>query len=500
MSRSLQVAVLAGAVLAALPAAAQQAAAQQAAPACDVEQLQPQQLAMASIARNKVVSAASPEEGLKGVRDAFKQVFDKATAQNPLGRDYIAAQFMILAIEFGGEVQTRGNLNMPGDKNQPVDLIVAADSLLDLVVAAKPGCKEEIAQWREYKPFANRVKMAYDAMNAGQVDSAMASARRAMILSEDAAAPYDVLWRLAAKNNDEEGQIKNLRITVDKLAADTANAKARANLMFNLGRIQQGFADNATGARKMELFKGASEAYLQVVSEYPASDEAPFAINGISVAWALTNDSTDAIKALAAAKANAAKMGDVALAQAGIIATRLSRGADAAELFKAASNANPYSRDYLYNTAAALFDLRRSADMLPIVKRLVELDPSNPDNTLLFAYAYKGLADSTADAALKKTYTDSAVAYNMKADAMRTKVIYTAFERGRESTRLEGEIENRGNAPRSFTVEFEFLDSTGAVVDKKSVTVGPVASNQTGTFKIELERGGVAGVRYAPIP
>lgn len=495
MSRSLRIAALTGAVLVAHPVVAQQAPA-----ACDVEQLQPQQLAMASIARNKVVSAASPEEGLKGVRDAFKQVYDKATAQNALGRDYVAAQFMILAIEFGGEMQTRGNLNLPGDKNQQVDLVVTADSLLDIVVAAKPSCKEEIAQWREYKPFANRVKMAYDAMNAGNAQAAMESARRAMILSEDAAAPYDVLWRLAAKNNDQDGQIRNLKITVEKLAADTANAKARANLMFNLGRIQQGFADNATGAQKTQLFKGASEAYLQVVREYPASDEAPFAINGISVAWALTNDSTDAIKALEAAKENAAKMGDVALAQAGIIATRLNRGADAAELFKAASAANPYSRDYLYNHAAALFDQHRSAEMVPVVKRLVELDPSNPDNTLLFAYAFKGMADSTADAAMKKAYTDSAVAYSSKADAMKTRVIYTAFERGRDNTRLEGEIENRGTAPRTYTVEFEFLDSTGAVVDKKSVSVGPVAANQSGTFKIELDRGGIAGARYAPIP
>ena len=57
----------------------------------------------------------------------FKNVFDKATAQNQLGRDYLAAQYLVMAIEFGGEMQTRGNLSLPGDKNQQVDLVVAPD-------------------------------------------------------------------------------------------------------------------------------------------------------------------------------------------------------------------------------------------------------------------------------------------------------------------------------------------------------------------------------------
>ncbi len=490
-------------VVAAAPAGAQNAAVATAAaagPVCDVETMVPSELAKAMIARSKAVAAKTPDEGIKAVREAFKSVYDKSTAQNALGRDYMAAQFMLLAVEYGGEVQTRGNLNMPGNKAAPVDLIVGADSLLKIVLAAKPGCAEEIGQWREYKPFANRIAAAYAALAANQLDSAERSANRAMILSPNAPQPYDVFWRMYQAKGDEANLVKYLGIAVEKLATDTANARIRSNLMFNLGRLQGEFAEKAEGARKAELANGAVEAYLRVVQEHPSSDETPFAINAISTHWALTKDSVPTLKVLEFARQNTTRMGDMALAQAGIIAVQMQRAADAAEIFKGATTANPFSREYLYNYAATLFDLKRSAEMLPIVTRLVALDPSNPDNVLLFAYAYKGLADGTTDAAAKKAFTDSAVVYSTKSDGMKHKLEYKNFDRGKDKTELAFEIENRNTAAKSFAVEFEFLDKTGAVIEKQTINVGPVAPNTTGQGKVEFAKGGVAGVRYAPLP
>lgn len=499
MIRVPQFLALTGALLTAVPAVAQEAAAKP--PACDVDQMSPGSLALAAIARNKVIQAKTPDDATKAIRDAMKNVFDKQSNQNALGRDFVEAQFMLLAIEYGGEVQTRGALNMPGDKNAKVDLVVTADSLLDLVEAAKPLCKEDTEQWRQYKPFANRIKMAYDALAANQPDSAKASAERALILSDAAPQPYDVLWRLAQMKGDDATQVKYLKITVDKLAADTSNSRTRANLLFNLGRIQQDLADKATdAAQKAELYKAATDAYVEVIQKYPAGEEAPYAVNGAAVAWAMSKDSTLGMRAIDAAKPQIAKMSDQALSQAAILSTQMSRPKDAAEFFKAAATANPYWRDYLYNYAATLFDLKQSDEMLKVVGKLLELDPTNPDNVLLYAYAYRGLADSAKDAAAKKTYTDSAVAYIARSDGMKTKVTFGSFDRGKSRTALSGEIENRDKAPRSYTVDLQFLDLTGAVVDTKTVNVGPVAPNATGQFKVELPRGGIAGVKYAPIP
>lgn len=486
-------------VLTAAPAAAQEPAAA-AAPACDVEQMAPTPLAKAAIARNKVVSATSPEDAMKGIRDAMKEVFHKDTRENPLGRDFVAAQFLILAVEYGGEVQTNGDLNFPGDKKASIDLLVTADSLLDIVEAAKPDCAGETSQWREYKPYANRIEMAYNALSANQLDSAEMSAKRAMVMSERAPQAFDVIWRIAAAKEDDATQVKYLQLTVDKLASDTANARTRSNLMFNLGSVQAGMAEKGDAAGKAALYAAADKAYLGVIAEYPASQEAPFAVNGVSVAWAMTNDSSSAIKALEIAKPMLDRYGDVALGQLAFIAVRLNRTTDAEMIFKAASESNPYFRDYLYNYAATLFDLKKSQEMIPVVAKLLALDPSNPDNILLNAYAYKGLADAATDEAAKKAFTDSAVVYSTRSDALKTRVTYTNFDRGQRSTTLSGEVENRGTAPRSYTIEFEFLDNTGAVVDKQTATVGPVAANSNAPFRLTLDKGGIAGVRYAPIP
>lgn len=498
MVRARQLLALTGALLTAVPTMAQQPAA--APPACDVDQMTPGSLALAAISRNKVIQDTVAADGLKLVRDAMKNVYDRQSNQNPLGRDFVAAQFMLLAIDFGGEVQTRGALNIPGDKNAKIDLVVTADSLLDLVEAAKPLCKQDTEQWRQYKPFANRIRMAYDALAANQLDSARQSAERALVLSQDAPQPYDVLWRIAAAKNDDATQVKYLKVTVDRLAADTANAKTRANLLFNLGRIQQDLAEKAPDAEKAALYKAATDAYVEVIEKYPGGEEAPYAMNGAAVAWAMSKDSTFGLRAIAAAKPHVAEMGDLALSQAAILSTQMSHAKDAAEFFKAAVAANPYWRDYLYNYAATLFDLKQSQEMLNVVGKLLEIDPSNPDNVLLYAYAYRGLADSATDAATKKAYTDSAVAYINKSDGMKTKVMFGSFDRGRNRTALAGEIENRDKAARSYALDLQFVDKTGAVVETKTVNVGPVAPNATGPFKVDLTRGGIAGVKYAPIP
>ena len=514
MIRLPRFAALVASVLATAPLAAQggNAAAAAQAPACDVDQMQPQTLAIAALGRSKVVGAKTPDDAQKGIRDALKNVFDAGSSKNALGRDYLAAQYFMLAIEYGGEVQTRGNLGMPGDKAATIDLVVAADSLLTSVEKAKPGCKDEIIQWREYKPFAGRVQAAYKVLQAAiaeqdptkkaaGLDSAERSANRAMILSKNAPQPYDINWRIKQARGDEDGTISFLKLAIEKLAADTSNARIRSNLMFNMGRMQQQFADKASEPRKSQLYKGAGEAYVSVMKEMPASAEAPFAVNGVSVVWALSKDSTVALQGLAQCKANMAKFNDLALAQCGVIATRLTRGADAAEMFKAATAINPYSRDFLYNYAATLFDLKRSQEMLGVVNRLVAMDPSNPDNLMLYAYAYRGLSDSTKDAALKKAYLDSATAWGTKSDRMTVKLVYTSFDRGTDATQLQGEIENRDNrGPKSFNVEFEFLDKSGNVIEAKTASVGPIAPNASGTFSVDIAKGGVWGVRYKPLP
>ena len=172
---------------------------------------------------------------------------------------------------------------------------------------------------------------------------------------------------------------------------------------------------------------------------------------------------------------------------------------DAALLFAAVANRNPYQRDALNNLAASYIQAGANDKVKPVVDKLVELDPSNPDNWLLYAFNYVGLLKTTKDVKLKKEYNDSLVFYNNKSEKMLVKVGFTEFTRNSEGTVLAGTIENRATTPKTYSLVVEFLGSKGEVVDTQTASVGPVAPKGTQSFKIKSAKTGVAGYRYKPL-
>ena len=478
------------------------AAAVSACPTEITQPIQPQPLGIAFFQRAKIAQAKTPGEAGKVIRDAMKSLFDDKNKSNALGRDFLLGQFYILAIE-SGDIQTRGDLGMPGDKAAKVDLVTGADSLFTIIEKAQPACASEVLQWREFKPFQNMSATAYKALAAGAVDSAERLARRAQILNKNGAQSYDILWRVAQKRGDEAGQVTNLQAAIDRLAGDTANANVRSNFMFNLGRIQRDFGDKKSDkAAKAAQYKSATSAYMTLLKEYPTSEEAPFAFQEISNITTITSDTTSALAAVAIIKASPEKFNDMALATAGVLATRSGKSADAVAMFDAAVKKNPYSRDYLYNLAAMLYEAKRSSEMSPFVRRLVEVDPSNSENVMLFAYSFKGLSDNEKDPKAKKALIDSVALYSKKADDLNMvhKVVYLEFDRAKEHTTLRGQVENHGKVAKSYTIDFEFVGKDGAVLGKQTASVANVKPNGAGDFTVELPLGGVYGVRYAALP
>jgi hypothetical protein len=171
-----------------------------------------------------------------------------------------------------------------------------------------------------------------------------------------------------------------------------------------------------------------------------------------------------------------------------------------------------------------MYDQKQGKEMLPIVTKLASIDPSNPDNISLFAYAYNRLneafADSVAKAqkaapkpakpapgarptpappAPKNTWVDSVAKYMKISDDMPHRVIMTEFNRFADKAQLRGEIENKGKAARTYEIEIEFLDVDGNVVDKQTAKVASVEPNKAGTFSFDIAKPKVAAWRYAPI-
>ena len=486
--------------------AAQQPAAAPAAPKipdCPIDVNTPKEVAIANLQRQKLINATNDAVATAAVRDAIRGLYDSRSAANPLGRDWVLAQILTLAVDHGGDLRTRGDLGLPGaNKTDKVDMLVMIDSLMTIVEKGNPQCVPEATEWRQYHPYSTTVQAAYKALNAGQTGPADSLARRALLVYRDGVQPYDILWRTAKTKGDEASTLKFLQLTVEKLSGDTINAAVRSNLLYNLGRVNQEYGEKtADAAKKADYYRTAAKWFLMQLTENPGSDETSFSLGGIGVSAAVLKDESLNLGALKVIKASPEKYDEVTLGQAGVIATRAQNMVDAEKLFAAASKLNPYSRDYLYNEAAMLYEAKRSAEMIAVVRKLLQLDPSNPDNVMLYAYAYSGLSQAEKDPAKKKVLLDSMVFYNKASDEMPQKVTYLELGRLKDRTMLKGQVENRTKVARTVTIDFEFLDKNGAVMGTKQATiVGPIAAGATKDFSLEFPMGGVYGVRYAPLP
>ena len=466
---------------------------------CPIDLMQPTQLGIASLQRSKLAAVKSADDGNKVMKDVSKILFDPKLTTNLVGRDMLLAQFIMFYISYADSAK-RGDIGFPGDKNQYVDLFKFADSLFTSVEKAEPKCSVTTLQWRNYKPYADRIKAAYAAVGAQQADTAEKLANRALVLNRMGPQPYDVLWRVAQIRKDEAKEIFYLQTAADRLEGDTLNAAVRSNFLFTLGRIQQEFGDAKTDkAQKDKLYRDAAKAYLQVLKEFPASEESPYAMQGISISAAVVGDTSISNAAVVVIRANMDKYTDQTVAQAGVLSTAAGKTADAVVFFAQANKMNPYFRDYLYNLSAMMYENKQTAEMIPLVHKLVEMDPSNPDDVMLFTYAFGGLQNTTKDPAIKKAAIDSVMYFGKMAEAMPYRLSYSDFTRQSNRTILIGQVENRSKVAKEFTIEFELLGKDGAVIQKATATVPSVAPGATGSWKVDVPVGGVFGVRYAPL-
>jgi hypothetical protein len=75
---------------------------------------------------------------------------------------------------------------------------------------------------------------------------------------------------------------------------------------------------------------------------------------------------------------------------------------------------------------------------------------------------------------------------------------FTHFTHDGPKHTLRGNIQNAGTKPATYTVKFEFLDSTGKPVAAREVTVGPVEAKKSAPFNVEVNQEGIVAFRYAP--
>jgi hypothetical protein len=491
-------------VVFAAPASAQQSATQpsQQQLTCEIDNGSPQGIARATFSMARAAEAAKAGNATKDLRDVIGLASNPASAKaNPVGSAYLLGQAYILMLQQPGvrPVETRSALGLTTEPTATIDLFAAADSVWQVVEKTSPGCAAVAGQWRQQKPWLDVTNQAINALNAEKLDSAEMYAKRSLLLSKTAPYGYSVLASVARARKDYTAANQYWKQTLDAAGKDSGYADVRERTLYDLAAATTLRAQAATGAEKKTLAREAIAAWNSLLLNSRDDQAGTTAVQNLQKMYVAAGDSASMPKLYATMIADPSKYGENTLMQAGIVASQHKRPDDAALLFAAVAARNPYSRDALNNLAASYIFVGDYPKVFPIVDKLTTLDPSNPDNWMLYAFSYAGLLKKTKQAALTKKYTDSLTFYNSKADKLGVRVGFIEFSRAADATTLRGTIENRSATAKSYTLVVEFLDRAGNVLFSETANVGPVPPKSAREFTIKTSKGGVSGFRYKPI-
>ena len=480
-------------VVAAFPVGAQTAA------QCDPTANTKGEIAKAQFSMSRAISASEKGNPTRDLQDVLKLA--ENGNDNPTARAYLRGEAYILYLmqPNAQAVVPRSALGLTTNPTATIDLYAAADSAFSIVEKASPECVATVAQWRQQKPWLNALNGAINALNANKLDSAEMLAKRSLVLDRKAPYAYSVLGTIARQRKDYAAANEYWTQTITAAGTDTSYADVRDKTMYEIASASSERLDAATGAAKRAAAKDAEKAWQNYIAVADNDLLLADAIDNASRAYNAAGDSSTVPSLYAPVLANPSKYGELTLVHAGVVATRNGRQPDAAKLFEAALQQNPQSRDAINNLAATYIQNNQFSKAFPLIDRLVAMDPSNPDNPLLYAFAYQGLYKGTKDKKLQKIYTDSLVYFNNKSENATAKLSVNEFSRRPTETVLSGTIENRGKTSQTYNLSIDLVDKSGNVVTTETATVGPVAPKSTGNFKITTAKGGIYGYRYKPL-
>ncbi|MFN2635611.1 MAG: tetratricopeptide repeat protein [Gemmatimonadaceae bacterium] len=480
--------------LAAVPTLAQNTAS-----SCDPTANTKGDIAKAQFSMSRAIAAAEKGNPSKDLQDVLRLV-DNGT-DNPAARNWLRGEaYMVYLMQPNAQpVVPRSQLGLTTNPTGTIDLFAAADSAFTVVEKSSPECAAMTKQWRQQKPWLDALNASINALNAGQLDSAETYAKRSLLLDRAAPYAYSVLGSVAQSRKNYAAANEYWNQTLTAAGTDTLYADVRTKTMYEIANAATARADEATGAAQRAAARQAIKPWQDYIAVANNDLLLSDALDQIGRMYTASGDSTAVANVYAPMLANPSKYGEITLVHAGVVASRAGRQADASKLFDAAMAQNPYSRDALNNLAATYIQNNEYSKAFPVIDRLIALDPSNPDNPLLYAFAYQGLYKATKDKKLQKIYTDSLVYFNAKSENAPVKLSVSEFTRRPNETIFAGSIENRGTTSKTYTLSVDFIDKSGAVISTETATVGPVAPKAKQSFRITSPKGGAYGYRYKPV-
>lgn len=418
--------------------------------------------------------------------------------KNQLGRTWLLSKILYQWTQQPKQPMqtTRGQLGFSDNASQPVDLLAVMDSTLRAVEAANPACRDSTNMYRKSLFSASYAK-GVEALNADQLDSATALVRRALIIDPQNVNAYNALAIIAQKKDDQAGIIENYTKVIELGGTDTAAAKMVDVAVQNIAVLKVQQADNLQGEAKTRTLREAETLFRTYLGKKPGD---PNAQQGLARVLTALGDTAAIQKIYVDMLSNRGNYTDIQFFEAGSGAVRAGQKKLGVQLMEAGLEKNPYFRDGLYNLAAVHFDDDNAEKLAPIAKRLVEVDPQNPDNWRLYAgqFQIQNAAAQKAKKPAPKGVQDSLIAYIKKFSDMKVQVAITQFTHAGAKHTLTGSVINQSDKPVNTTLEVEFLDKDGQVVARKSAPI-KADPNASADFTIEATQTGVVAYRYKPI-
>jgi tetratricopeptide (TPR) repeat protein len=439
----------------------------------------------------------SADDKGKALRQAVGALGGKFDRNKDFGRDYLLGEALVLFVTEPGTstVGPRSSFGFKDDPSGQIDVLATADTILTALETGKPACAQQAAAIRQqaYVPMTNA---AIQALNAGQVDSAAALAQRAVGIYKGSPYVYNVLGGVAVKKGDLPAAARNYRQVVELSGTDTTYAKLKSQAMYNLAVVTENRAENASGPEKKAISDSAVALWRAYIAANPSDANGQA---GLTHALQTSGDSAAAGQLSADMIANPSKYSDVQLFQSASAAARANRDSEAVKLFEAGLKVNPYYNQALYFVANTYFNGNQPDKLWPVVRRLVEVDPTDSANYRLLAGAYQLRAKADKTPASKKADQDSLLAALKKWKQPTVQVTVTKVVHDGDKIQVAGHVDNLTAAPKTYALKFQFLDATGKVLatqDAPPLAVGPHASQD---FDVSANQPGVVSYKYAPL-
>jgi tetratricopeptide (TPR) repeat protein len=463
---------------------------------CKINDGSPYQLGGAKQYLVQVASRGRDDEKVGHLQNATRLLTTnpEKMRKNEVGRQFLLARAYSSWLDNGNAeyVMRRGDLGMEENPDGTHNLLLAIDSAVRSVIAARPECEAEVDKYRavHYSRVLNR---AVGALNEGAADTAIFYARLSQQVNATDPRSWNVMSAAYGSKQQMDSSMMAMGQVIELAKDDTAFTEVVQQARYNLAVLTIDEAAGLEGSARdamIDKAKGLLDDYLAISPDDPSAKQA------LGRLAAATGDTAAIANIFADMKNNPDNYTAIQLFEAGAAAASAGQDGDAITLIENGLVKNPNHRDALYNIANIYMSADEPEKMLATAMKLTEIAPNDPLHWQLVAGAWQVKRNTFEEDADRKAASDSIIAYIGKRDAVSPRVQIMVARNTGEKYEFVGSITNSGTDAASGTLIVEFLAADGTVVETIEQAFADLKSGGQAQVRLEVENADVEAYRY----